>query len=323
MTDLSDCVASAPIMHVAAGVVFNGAGNVLIARRPDHLHQGGLWEFPGGKVEAHETVEEALRRELQEELAITIGSAVPLISVRHAYPDRQIRLEVFRVDRFDGEPAGMLGQAFEWVKPDGLTHYPFPAANRPVVTAARLPDCLGIVDINGADRQALMRQLNNFARAGVALLRLRARSASPLEYIDLARIAAGYCKASGIRLLLDSDAQLAMELGASGIHLSAHQLGRIDSRPADHRLFVGASCHNLAELIRAESIGVDFAMLSPVCRTESHPDRDPIGWALFSDWVSRVNLPVFALGGMTPGDLPVAKCHGAQGIAGIRRLCGA
>ena len=87
-----------PVIHVAVGAIRNGQGEFLLARRPEHLHQGGLWEFPGGKVETGETVEVALRRELQEELAITVGQATPLIKIRHDYGDKRVLLDVWRVE---------------------------------------------------------------------------------------------------------------------------------------------------------------------------------------------------------------------------------
>lgn len=319
MSVLAD-VAAISSLHVAAGVVVNPEGAILIARRPDHLHQGGLWEFPGGKVEAGETVEQALRRELEEELAIRIGKAEPLITVRHSYPDRKVKLEVFRVDRFEGIPSGMLGQPIRWVKPDELHQFAFPAANRPIVTAAKLPDRYGIVDLESEDFGALNRQLQSFVDAGVTLVRLRANQVGISGYRRLAEKAVTFCHSRQIKIVLSADPALVVEFGADGLHINSEQLNRITCRPVDESLLFGVSCHNLDDLIQAEAIGADFGMLSPVLKTKSHPDRLPLGWGSFSEWVNQVNIPVFALGGMCPEHLRVAKCHGAQGISGIRGL---
>lgn len=127
-------------IHVAAAVIRAVDGRVLIAKRPLDKHQGGLWEFPGGKVEAGESVEAALARELAEELGITVTAAQPLIQVRHDYPDKQVLLDVWQVLAFSGEPHGAEGQPLAWVEPAQLPGYSFPAANRPIVAAARLPD---------------------------------------------------------------------------------------------------------------------------------------------------------------------------------------
>ena len=124
----------APV-HVAAAVILGSDGCVLIARRPAHVHQGGLWEFPGGKVEAGETVVEALSRELHEELAIEVVTAEALLEVRHDYPDKSVLLDVWCVTEFAGKPVGNEGQPLCWVKVEQLQDYPFPAANQPIIKA--------------------------------------------------------------------------------------------------------------------------------------------------------------------------------------------
>ena len=93
-------------VHVAAAVIRGADGRVLIAKRPQDKHQGGLWEFPGGKVEEGEAVERALARELEEELGIRVEAARPLIQVQHDYPDKQVLLDVWEVSSFTGEPHG-------------------------------------------------------------------------------------------------------------------------------------------------------------------------------------------------------------------------
>lgn len=123
-------------VHVVAAIIYNpGRDQVLIARRPDHLHQGGLWEFPGGKVDESEAALDALYRELREELDIHIrsDSAEWLIGVQHQYPDKAVHLEFWQVFGFSGEPKGNEGQQIQWVGLDQLAWFQFPEANRPVV----------------------------------------------------------------------------------------------------------------------------------------------------------------------------------------------
>lgn len=120
-------------IHVAVGIITDAAGAILIARRPDHAHQGGLWEFPGGKVEADETVERALARELREELGITVQAAEPLLQVRHGYPDKDVLLDVWRVTAYRGEPRGREQQPLAWVSPARLADFAFPAADEPII----------------------------------------------------------------------------------------------------------------------------------------------------------------------------------------------
>ena len=123
------------MLRVAVGVITDVRGDVLVSRRHAHLHQGGLWEFPGGKIHADETVQQALSRELAEELAITVLSAEPLIDIDHRYPDRHVRLEVWHVCAFDGEPLHQEGQSIEWMHPRSMDPASFPAANVPIIEA--------------------------------------------------------------------------------------------------------------------------------------------------------------------------------------------
>lgn len=123
---------SAPFLHVAVGVIWQ-QGKVLLSRRASHQHQGDKWEFPGGKLEAGETVLAALQRELAEELAITVQNAQPLMEVRHRYPEREVLLDIWLVDAFSGEPHGVEGQAVQWFAASELDTLSFPDANQPIV----------------------------------------------------------------------------------------------------------------------------------------------------------------------------------------------
>jgi 8-oxo-dGTP diphosphatase len=123
------------VLHVAVGVVRNASGEILISLRPDHVHQGGLWEFPGGKVEPGEDVLIALGRELNEELGIEVRRAQPLLEVTHDYGDKAVRLDVWLVEDFAGEASGREGQPLRWCEPSVLRQYPFPEANLPILEA--------------------------------------------------------------------------------------------------------------------------------------------------------------------------------------------
>lgn len=124
-------------VHVAVGVILDEQRNVLIARRADDAHQGGLWEFPGGKVECGEKLESALARELREELGILIGRTSPLLQVRHDYGDKAVLLDVHVVWDFEGEARGVERQPLRWVAASELAAFTFPAANEPIVGAVR------------------------------------------------------------------------------------------------------------------------------------------------------------------------------------------
>lgn len=120
------------VVHVAVGII-QRADQIFITRRPDNLHQGGKWEFPGGKVEAGESVEAALIRELQEEVAITVTQSRPFMLVEHDYGDKKVKLDIHLVMAFCGEPHGKEGQQGQWVAIDALPDYDFPEANKAII----------------------------------------------------------------------------------------------------------------------------------------------------------------------------------------------
>jgi 8-oxo-dGTP diphosphatase len=127
---------AAPV-HVAVAVLRDARGRVLITRRHADSHQGGLWEFPGGKVEPGEDLAAALRRELHEELGIAIGAHRPLLRVRHDYGDKRVLLDVHEVLGFEGEARSCEGQPLRWVEEQELEDFAFPAANEPILRAVR------------------------------------------------------------------------------------------------------------------------------------------------------------------------------------------
>jgi len=120
---------------VVAAVILDARNHCLLALRPKHKHQGGLWEFPGGKVERDEAPFDALRRELFEELELEVRGAEPLLVTTHDYDDKRVTLDVWVVRDFTGEPRGMEGQELRWYAPDELRSVNFPAANYPIVQA--------------------------------------------------------------------------------------------------------------------------------------------------------------------------------------------
>ena len=122
-------------VHVAVGVILDSQGRVLITRRAPQAHQGDLWEFPGGKVEAGESLCTALTRELREELGIVIGRTSALLEVHHDYGDKLVMLDVHLVWDYSGEARPLEHQPMAWVSPPELAHYTFPAANLPIVAA--------------------------------------------------------------------------------------------------------------------------------------------------------------------------------------------
>mgnify|MGYP005810049663 CR=1 FL=1 len=304
-------------LHVVAAVIRGEDGTILLARRPAHLHQGGLWEFPGGKVEGSEAPRAALRRELEEELGIRAANASPLIQIFHRYPEREVFLEVFEVTHWRGDPYGREGQMLRWVAPEALDAHAFPAANLPIVRAARLPRAL-LVTPEPSSPDSFLATLEASLARGVSMVILRARSLAPAAYLEFAHAVRACCTRRGVKLLLNAPAEFVSVIGADGLHLSAQALHDTRERPLASQLWLSAACHDPGELEQACRVGCDFALLSPVAATPTHPEARPLGWATVAAWVRRATLPVFALGGMERKDLKAAVDAGCQGIAAIR-----
>jgi len=306
-------------IHVMAGAILDDQGRVLVTRRPDHVHQGGRWEFPGGKLEPGETPEQGLARELAEELGISIGASRPLIRVHHDYGDRHILLDVHRVETYSGLPVGMEGQPLAWLAPEAMDPARFPAADRPIISALRLPPLL-LITADPQDPLTFLTRLRRAIQDGIRLIQLRAHALDDRAYRELATQAYPLCAAAGARLILNRDPAAVASCPRHGLHLRAQTLAALEQRPGVSGDCVSASCHTAAELTRAAALGLDYALLSPVKPTTTHPDARPLGWARFQELIDPVPLPVYALGGLGRADLTTAIHHGAQGIAAISGL---
>ncbi len=305
-------------IHVAAAAIINDRGQVLVSQRKQGTHLGGYWEFPGGKLEPGETLEAALSRELKEELDIVPLSSRPMIRTRHQYPDKSVLLDVWRVESYSGQAVGVEGQAIAWRYTDELDPRDFPAADVPIINALLLPDRYLITgDFSSAND--FDRRLSAALQGGIELVQLRLTRewttnqtrAAVHAIVDLS---SALCQRHGAHLLLNLPEQFS-SLISEGIHLNSRQLQKTKRRP-QHAL-VSASCHNSAQLAHAQAIGADFAVLSPVQRTRSHPDAVPLGWQMFKELVDDCDIPVYALGGMKLDDMQTAWHSGAQGIAAI------
>lgn len=123
------------MIRVVAAALYDAEGRVLIAQRPPGKHLAGRWEFPGGKVAECESDEQALARELHEELGISMGEARPLLTIRHDYPDRSVELSMWIVERYTGEPRSLDGQQLKWVQPARLRDEDVLEADQPFIEA--------------------------------------------------------------------------------------------------------------------------------------------------------------------------------------------
>lgn len=327
----------ATIIDVAAGVLLSADNKILLAQRPAGKHMAGYWEFPGGKFEAGETAEQALARELQEELGVEISDSEPLIEIVHHYPERSVRLHVRVVRCWDGEPQSLDQQALEWVAKPQLTEWNLLPADSPIVNAILLPACYVISpEAETWSEAELEAQLWHWQQQDVRLVQWRQAAFSSAntepnsQALAQARRVVEWAQAAQVITLLNcplpktGETSWAAQLGFSGIHIKSEYLRQTYSENAFKQMasreglqYVGVSCHSSAELLKAQQYGGDFAVLGPVKPTRSHPNASVLGWDQLSDELKLANVPVYALGGCELGDLQQATSCGAQGIAAI------
>jgi len=321
-------------LHVAVGVIRNSNDEILIAKRSSNQHQGGKWEFPGGKVEAGENVSSALARELQEELGITIRDDYPLCQIHHHYPDRHVFLDVREVTAFSGKPEGLEGQPLKWQAPETMNPALFPAANQKIVSAVRLPRHIAIINDSTSAKQnwsALHASLT--ALPPMSWLRLRVMSDSDLtQYTARTKsLLTDPDRSKPLLVDLDNDLKIveemeslreevqALQLPGWGYYANRHTLASLpDQRDSllENKI-IGASCHDDDEYQQAVEKQLDFVIASPVLNSASHPENRGMGWAAFSGLAQQGLLPCFAMGGLNQNDFDQARRSGAYGIAGI------
>ncbi len=309
------------IVEVAAAVMLRAAGcEFLLAQRPQGKVYAGYWEFPGGKVEPGETVRTALIRELHEELGITVTACAPWLTRVFTYPHATVRLHFWRVTAWDGEigiTAPLEHSAVDWQKCGKTAGVaPILPANDPILKALALPTTMAITsgEIEGVERQ--LERLEEALDEGLRLIQVRDKGWPAAQRLWFAEAVTRIARQRGALVLINDDAGIARRAGADGLHLSAPALAACRERP--DFAWVGASCHDAKELDHAAELGLDYALLSPVLPTPTHPEATGLGWPAFSGLIAGRPLPVFALGGMKKDLLATAQGHGAHGIALMR-----
>ena len=305
------------VVDVAAAVLQKPDGTFLLAQRPKDKIWAGYWEFPGGKIEPGETPHHALVRELHEELGIEVETAYPWIIRIFTYPHATVKLHFFRVTQWRGEPHPHEGQQFSWQSPSSVEVEPILPANAPVLRALALPSLYAISNVKELGAEEFLRRLGSALDNGLRLVQLREKDMSHDELRDLAQHILPMLRDHDAKLLLNGDVELANEIGADGVQLTAAQLANLQERPEVN--WCAASCHNVEELKQAEQLGCDFVLLSPVLPTQSHPGATVLGWEKFAAIATQSSVPVYALGGLQPVDKEVAWAHGAHGVALLRQ----
>ncbi len=310
---------SSAVIQVAAAIIRDDSGRILLSQRAAGKHLAGTWEFPGGKCEPGESWNRALERELHEELGIRASEITPYLTLTHAYPECTVRLVLLEVGRVQGRAHGREGQALRWADPTELPGLDMPAADRPIIKALSISPHYAISPEpqHPGDMSSVLDWAERSLAAGMRLLQLRAHSISEPELAELGLRFGVIARDHGALWLLNGPSRLALELGADGVHLTARALMSAKARPLPENKLVIASCHHRRELAQAGAIEADLACVSPVEHTSSHPHSEPLGWGGLARLCELAPVPVFALGGMSPDDLGTARRHGAFGVAGI------
>ncbi|CAG4885061.1 Mutator mutT protein (7,8-dihydro-8-oxoguanine-triphosphatase) / Thiamin-phosphate pyrophosphorylase-like protein [Georgfuchsia toluolica] len=304
------------VTHVAAAVLLREDGSYLLGQRAADTFYPGFWEFPGGKVEPGEAPRDALIRELREELGIEVVQCFPWIVREHEYEHAHVRLHFFRVTKWQGELQDHVHAALSWQTIGAKSVAPMLPANGPVLKALTLPDFYAITQAARIGADAQLAALEQALKHGLRLVQIRERDMPEPQRTAFASEAVRLIQGFGARALINGDADMALELGADGIHLSARELMALTQRP-EFKL-VGASCHTRGELDQAIALGLDFAVVGSVNATPTHGMQEGIGWEAFNIIIADCPIPVFAIGGLQRDNMLAAWRHGAHGIAAIR-----
>ena len=288
-------------IHVVAGAIADAEGRVLIAQRPRGRHMAGRWEFPGGKLGAGEDPYAGLQRELTEELGVTVREARPLIRLHHEYPDRRVLLDVWLVTSYDGEPQALDAQALAWAHPDELPKHDLLEADRPIVTALRLPR-LARVLAEGESLQSI--------RGSTAQAILASGPVDGADALDADAVAAA--RAAGHRVFVmgeDVDAvRIAAMARCDGVVLRWHgQSLHVDRSGA---FLVGAHCMDAESATQAVAEGAHFLVIAP--------EDGPMSERLLERLCVMIGRPVFAGWYADARRLEKLQQAGAHGCA-VRR----
>lgn len=327
---------------IPAGVDANGCRQYWLERRPSGGDFAGMLAFPGGKIAVGETPCHGLAREIKEELGLNVTQATLLIEIPWVYlnvaPAKPMRLRfwVYRVDAWDGQEAplmhGLEGQTMQPVLIEGAQARALmaqlPAANRGMIAALCLPPRIVITPpcaVGSAGFDAWLARLRRTAETlahrfkQAALIQLR-----PQRQLSLPewQRAVAVVQAERVMAWVNADLATALACGADGVHLNRVRLFAEASEAVlawqNQNRWVSASGHTVLEIERANQLGVDAVLISPVLPTPSHPDAEGMGWVGFAALARLATMPAYALGGMSGACLAEAQAHGAQGIAGIR-----
>jgi 8-oxo-dGTP diphosphatase len=321
------------ITEVAVAIFLKPDGSFLLSSRPEGKPYPGYWEFPGGKIEAGESVRDALVRELIEELNVSITHTTPWFTFMMHYTHATVRLHCWRVTAWHGDMRGMEGQNFAWQHAEDLSKSALSVAPTlpgcvPIFKALMLPGIYTITNASEMVAEGYLKHLraswgknasNSPPMLGFGyvnqtkMIQVREKQMCRDELKNFAAGVIEIARDNDAKVLINSDIALAQELNADGVHLTAAQLSLLEARPP--LPLVGASVHSRAELERAAGLKCDFAILGAVKATPTHPGQAGMGWEKFAEIATASPIPCYAVGGLRAPDFAMAIEYGAHGIA--------
>lgn len=313
----------AKLTRVSAAVILRDNGTeYLLAQRPPGKAYAGYWEFPGGKVEAGESFAQALVRELQEELGITVTAMTPWITRHFVYPHACVEIRFFRVTAWAGDLHPHEHTGMTWLPSaamaggknlDQMPVSPVLPANTPILRALALPPVYAVTNAGSAGVDA---ELARIERTRPRLVQVREKVLPASERLAFAREVVAGVHGYGGHVLLNGRIEEAIAIGADGVQLTSAALMACEVRPDLPLVF--ASCHTPGELLKASSLGLDAVVLGSIKPTPTHPGQSPLGWETFARMIEGYALPVYAIGGMSAADVAEAQAVGGQGVAMMR-----
>ena len=293
-----------PHIQVAIALLFH-QNQVLVGWREAKQHQGNKHEFPGGKVESGETAMDACRRETLEEVGIDIQLWHSFDDIYHEYEDVIVSLHLFHAS-VTAEQCQKIQAPWTWYSREVLHTLNFPKANQAIIARLQWPHILKISDnlneLTHLDRQQYMYWRHGHSEQQQSIMQLDVHQFAQLivNLIDWK--------------LLDETRQKSV----AAVHLRQNQLMQMQAADLSLGVMYIAACHDEESLQHAQGIGCDAVILSPIQSTQTHEGQQPLGWHTLNMWAKNIDIPIYALGGLSPQDVQTAQQFGAYGVAGIR-----
>jgi 8-oxo-dGTP diphosphatase len=305
-------------VNVSVAILINADYQVLLGQRPFPKSWEGWWEFPGGKIKKNETFVDALYREIYEEIGIKVTKFKKWVTRQYSYDNLDVTLQFFKVYKWDGEITPKENQKLVWTNLKNPNVSPILPANLFIQNAFDLPSYYAITNLSELPKKLFLKQLQEKIDNGLEMIQIREKDISFEELKKFSKEVIKICKPQGVKVIINSYINLAHELKADGVHLTSKDLNSIKKIPQN--LIVSASCHTQKDIDIAEKIKIHFIVLSTVKKTLSHPDMKPMGWNKFRKIANKVNIPIYALGGLGIEDYQIALENGAIGIASQRSI---